>query len=148
MTAVAFLQNHGQVVFIGDLMVSRSGEAEEPIRSPTAPDGRTISGVADAKLRRKLYIINDLLAVGVAGELTAVGAFVAALKRAFASSAATHEDVAKFVNAYPMPAEPLQALFVCAEPDHFGPGTVDHRIGLLGTAGDSRHTPLLAKRLR
>jgi len=55
------------------------------------------------KLRKKLYIINDCLAVGLTGELTALARFLQALRARFPLSA-THSEIEDFLADYDQPA--------------------------------------------
>ena len=112
MSLVACLFGNGPVTLVADLLVSRPPSIGEPAAVqllPTSPSGREISGIQETKLRRKLYIVNPRLAVGVAGNLSAMKRFVVAARERFGSSFATLDDVRAFKDSWSYPSDPENA---------------------------------------
>jgi hypothetical protein len=115
-TVIAFAENFGYPVLFGDILVTaRDSLAEAPPALPTAPEGVGVEGFPKVKLRKKLYIINDCLAVGLTGELTALARFLQVLRARFPLSA-THSEIEDFLADYDQPPNgDLGALLVLAE---------------------------------
>ena len=86
---VIFHTNAGSPVLAGDMLVSVPGpNAHTDLRLPSQPDGITIpSGIAPdyipISMRRKLFLVNDRLAIGVAGPVMQISSFVNDIEVAF-----------------------------------------------------------------
>ncbi len=86
---VIFHTNAGAPVLAGDMLLSVQGpNAHTDLRLPSQPNGIAIPsgltpGHVPIRMRRKVFVVNEHLAVGVAGSAVHVPAFVDDLTRAF-----------------------------------------------------------------
>ena len=86
---VIFHTNAGLPVLAGDMLISTSGPRSfTDLKLPSHPDGIVIpSNPAPRnipiKMRRKIFIINDHLVVGAAGDVISIRAFIQHLIDAF-----------------------------------------------------------------
>lgn len=86
---VIFHTDTGSPILAGDMLVSTQGpNADTDLRLPSQPNGITIpSGITPdyvpVSMRRKLFLINDRLAVGVAGTVMQITSFISDIEVAF-----------------------------------------------------------------
>jgi len=115
-TVIAFTENFGYPMLIGDILVTaRDSVADERPALPTAPEGVGVDGFPKVKLRKKLYVINERLAVGLAGELTEAVRFLQALRDRFRLTA-SEAGVGGFMSEYDFPTNgDLEVMVVLAE---------------------------------
>ena len=104
---VIFHTNAGAPVLAGDMLLSVPGpNAHTDLRLPSQPNGITIPSdmVPDhvpIRMRRKIFIVNEHLAVGVSGSAIHVPEFVDALARDFRGrSTFIQSDLTGFLDQY------------------------------------------------
>ena len=104
---VIFHTNAGAPVLAGDMLLSVPGpNAHTDLRLPSQPNGITIpSGMVPGhipiRMRRKIFIVNEHLAVGVAGSAIHVPKFVDDLTRGFRDrSTFTRSGLTGFLDQY------------------------------------------------
>ena len=104
---VIFHTNAGVPVLAGDMLLSVPGpNAHTDLRLPSQPNGITIpSGMVPGhipiRMRRKIFIVNEHLAVGVAGSAIHVPKFVDDLTRGFRDrSTFTRSGLTGFLDQY------------------------------------------------
>ena len=82
---VIFHTNSGVPLLAGDMLLSVPGPiGRTELRLPSQPNGITIPSdvipsYIPVKMRRKIFIVNDHLAVGAAGRVSEIGAFIGEL---------------------------------------------------------------------
>ena len=104
---VVFYSNATSPVLAGDMLVSMPGPTgPTDLRMPSHPKGISIPDTyaptyIPVRLRRKIFVLNDGLAIGAAGPVAHIRAFLSDLADAFgARSAFEYSDVAGFLERY------------------------------------------------
>ena len=104
---VIFHTNAGAPILAGDMLLSVPGpNAHTDLRLPSQPNGITIPsgmvpGHVPIRMRRKIFIVNEHLAVGVAGSAIHVPTFVDDLTRGFRDrSTFTRSGLTGFLDQY------------------------------------------------
>ena len=106
MTAI-FHTNAGAPVLAGDMLLSiRGPKGFTNLRLPSQPNGVTIPcnptpSYIPVQMRRKIFIINDRLAVGAAGLVSGIAHFIDALAGEFCNkSRFTYTELCHFMDQY------------------------------------------------
>ena len=103
-----FSTTSGTITLAGDLLISAQGApyVEPSLRLPSYPEGIAVPSSGDRHhvpmmMRRKLFIVNDRMAVGVAGAVTSIQSFLETLMDRFSlDSNFTFGDVKGFMDEY------------------------------------------------
>lgn len=114
---VIFHTNAGAPVLAGDMLVSVPGpNAYTDLRLPSHPNGiavpsDVIPGYLPILMRRKVFIVNERLAVGVAGMATHARSFIRDLTRDFRDrNAFTRSELTGFLDQYGSSEDGREAL--------------------------------------
>ena len=104
---VIFHTNSGVPLLAGDMLLSVPGPiGRTELRLPSQPNGITIPSdvipsYIPVKMRRKIFIVNDHLAVGAAGRVSEIRAFIGELIGEFRDRRNfTHAEIQGFLNQY------------------------------------------------
>ena len=104
---VIFHTNAGRPVLAGDMLLSVQGPGgHTDLRLPSQPGGitipsDTIPSYIPIKMRRKIFIVNDHLAVGAAGLASDVSTFMEDIIEEFCNkNDFTHDDITKYLRQY------------------------------------------------
>lgn len=106
MTVIIHTNAFNVPVLISDMLISGPEGDQAPIKLPTHAEGIDEvfpegSGYIPKNLRRKVFIINDNMAVGTSGSLVHMSAFIQDLKETFPhSSSVSLFDLNTFIEAY------------------------------------------------
>ena len=104
---VIFHTNVGAPVLAGDMLVSVPGpDGQTELKLPSRPNGIVIPpdlipNYIPVKMRRKVFIVNDHMAVGAAGTVKCISKFIEDLTHEFHKrSKFTYADIRDFMDKY------------------------------------------------
>ena len=104
---VIFHTNAGAPVLAGDMLLSISGlNGHTKLKLPSQPNGITIPSdqipsYIPVKMRRKIFVVNDRMAVGAAGLVSCIGRFIEDLTGEFRNrNNFTYAEIRNFLDQY------------------------------------------------
>ena len=104
---VVFHTNAGGPVLAADMLLSVTGPTSHTeLKLPSQPSGivipsNLVPGFIPVKMRRKVFVVNDHLAVGAAGHVSQIQSFVGALTGEFQDKTEySYREIESFLNRY------------------------------------------------